>query len=137
LNVGADLSHSLWPMGVFFICAITLVGLMIGVSFLLGQRHAGRVTAEPYESGMPVSAIAGLRLNVKYYLIAILFVIFDVEAVFIYVWALSARELGWSSYVVIVTFIGVLLAALFYLSRLGAFNWGKSGERDRTKRGGS
>ncbi len=131
MNTGAVLSYSLWPMSVFFACAIVLAGLMIGVSFLLGQRHAGRVTNERYESGMPINGTVGLRFSVKYYLVAMFFVIFDVEALFIFAWAVSARSLGWSGYIEIVIFIGVLLAALFYLSKVGAFDWGTSKRRKR------
>jgi len=124
LNIGSDYPHSLWPLAVFFILAVIVAGLMIGLSFLLGQRHTGRVTNEPYESGMPITTAAGLRLSVKYYLVAMFFVIFDVEAAFIYAWAVSARALGWQGYVEIAIFIGVLLAALLYLSKLGGFSWG-------------
>jgi NADH-quinone oxidoreductase subunit A len=113
-------------MGVFFVCAVVIAGLMIGVSFLLGQRHVGRVTNEPYESGMPIDGAVGLRFSVKFYLVAMFFVIFDVEALFIFAWAVSARALGWPGYIEILIFIGILLAALFYLSKLDAFAWGTS-----------
>ena len=124
--------YFLWPMGVFFACAVVIAGLMIGVSFLLGQRHSGRATNVPYESGMPISGVVGLRFSVKYYLVAMFFVIFDVEALFIFAWAVSARALGWSAYIEIVIFIGVLLAALLYLQRLGALDWGTS-ERSKNR----
>ncbi len=136
MNTGLDPSYPLWPMALFFVLAVVLAVLMIVVSFVLGQRHTGRVTNEPYESGMPITGAAGLRLSVKYYLVAMFFVIFDVEAVFIYAWAVSARELGWPGYAEIVIFIGVLLAALFYLSRLDGFSWGPAKEiRAREQKG--
>jgi NADH-quinone oxidoreductase subunit A len=114
----------LWPLGVFSCCAVTVVVLMMAVSFLLGQRHTGRVTGEPFESGMPVTGDARIRFSIKYYLVAMFFVVFDVEALFIFAWAVSVREVGWSGYVEMVTFIGILLAALIYLWRLGALEWG-------------
>jgi NADH-quinone oxidoreductase subunit A len=129
LNTGAAPAYSLWPMGVFFICTAIIAGLMIGVSFLLGQRHRGRVTNEPYESGMPITGGVDLRFSVKYYLVAMFFVIFDVEALFIFAWAVSARALGWPGYIEIVIFIVVLLAVLLYLSKLGAFDWGTPRQR--------
>ena len=129
MNTGALPAYHLWPMAVFFACAVSVAGLMIGVSFLLGQRHEGRVTNEPYESGMPIGGAVGLRFSVKYYLVAMFFVIFDVEALFIFAWAVSARALGWPGYIAIVIFIGVLLAALLYLSKLGAFGWGTPRQR--------
>jgi NADH-quinone oxidoreductase subunit A len=114
----------LWPLGVFFGCAITVVMLMMAVSFMLGQRHTGRVTDEPFESGMPLTGDARIRFSIKYYLVAMFFVVFDVEALFIFAWAVSVREVGWSGYVEMVIFIGILLAALIYLWKLGALEWG-------------
>jgi len=96
---------------------------MIGLSALLGQRHRQRTTGDPYESGMVPTGSARLRFDVKFYLMAMFFVIFDMEAVFIYAWAVSARHLGWVGYVEILLFIGFLLLALFYLWRVGALNW--------------
>jgi NADH-quinone oxidoreductase subunit A len=97
---------------------------MISFSFVLGQRHAGRVTNEPFESGMPLTGTAMIRFSIKYYLVAMFFVIFDVESLFIFAWAVSVRELGWTGYIEIVIFIGILLAALAYLWKLGALDWG-------------
>lgn len=115
---------SLWPLGVFFGCAVTVVVLMMAVSFVLGQRHTGRVTGEPFESGMPLTGDARIRFSIKYYLVAMFFVVFDVEALFIFAWAVSVREVGWSGYVEMVIFIGILLGALIYLWKLGALEWG-------------
>jgi NADH-quinone oxidoreductase subunit A len=69
---------------------------------------------------------ARTRLDVKFYLVAMLFVIFDLEAVFIFAWSVSLREVGWQGYIEILLFIAILLAALFYLWRLGALDWGPS-----------
>jgi NADH-quinone oxidoreductase subunit A len=98
---------------------------MLGLSFLLGERHRERATGQPYESGVPVTGSARLRFDVRFYLIAVFFVIFDLEAVFIFGWAVDLRELGWPGYVEIVIFIGVLLAGLVYLWRLGALEMRK------------
>ncbi|MDD5170681.1 MAG: NADH-quinone oxidoreductase subunit A, partial [Syntrophales bacterium] len=85
----------------------------------------GRVTDEPYESGMPPTGTSRINFHIKYYLVAMFFVIFDAEALFIYAWAVAARELGWSGYIAIVVFIGILLIALLYLAETGALDWGK------------
>jgi NADH-quinone oxidoreductase subunit A len=114
----------LWPIVLFFGCTMAIVMLLIAVSHILGQRHTGRVSGEPYESGMPLTGDARIRFSIKYYLIAMFFVIFDVEALFIFAWSVSVRELGWSGYIMIVIFIGILLAALLYLWKLGALDWG-------------
>jgi NADH-quinone oxidoreductase subunit A len=111
-------------MAVFFLCSVIVVILMISFSFVLGQRHTGRVTNEPFESGMPLTGSARIRFSIKYYLVAMFFVIFDVEALFIFAWAVSVRELGWPGYIEIVVFIGILLAGLVYLWKLGALDWG-------------
>jgi NADH-quinone oxidoreductase subunit A len=97
---------------------------MIGASWLLGERHRDPHTALPYESGIVSEGSARVRLNVKFYLVAMFFVIFDLEAVFIFAWAIAARELGWAGYAEVVIFIGILLAALAYLWRMGALDWG-------------
>jgi NADH-quinone oxidoreductase subunit A len=115
---------SLWPLAVFFVCSVAVVILMIAFSFVLGQKHTGRVTNEPFESGMPLTGTARIRFSIKYYLVAMFFVIFDVEALFIFAWAVSVRELGWPGYIEIVIFIEILLAALVYLWKLGALDWG-------------
>ncbi len=98
---------------------------MIALSFFLGQRHSGRTTGEPYESGVPPTGPARAQFDVKYYLVAMLFVIFDVEAIFIFAWALRAKDLGWPGYVHAVIFVGILMAALAYVWRLGALDWGE------------
>jgi len=138
LNDAIHSSVSLWPLGLFIGCALAIAALMITLSYFLGERHRGRTAGEPYESGVPPTGPAGLRFDVKYYLVAMFFVIFDVEAVFIFAWAVSARELGRPGYGHAVIFIGVLLAALVYLWRLGALDWAGSGtvmENERRNRG--
>ena len=114
----------LWPMGIYFIAVLLLVAVMLGLSHVLGQRHRERATDDPYESGMVSTAPGRMRPDVKFYLVAMLFVIFDLEAVFIFAWSVSLRELGWTGYIEILVFIGVLFAALVYLWRLGALDWG-------------
>lgn len=114
----------LWPLGVYFILAVAVVVAMIGGSHVLGQRHQERATNTPYESGILNTGGARLHLSVKYYLVALFFVIFDLEAAFIFAWAIAARSLGWNGYITAVVFIGVQLIALAYLWRDGALDWG-------------
>jgi NADH-quinone oxidoreductase subunit A len=113
----------LWPLLVFGILAILIVSAMILVSAALGQRHRERATGDPYESGIVPTGSSRLRFDVKFYLMAMFFVIFDLEAVFIFIWAVNARQLGWSGYLEIAFFIGVLVLTLFYLWRLGGLDW--------------
>jgi NADH-quinone oxidoreductase subunit A len=113
----------LWPLAVYFAVVVLLVVGMLGLSYLLGQHHHERATGEPYESGVVSTGSARLRFSAKFYLIAMLFVIFDLETVFIFAWAVAFRELGWIGYLAVLVFIGVLLTALIYEWRIGALDW--------------
>jgi NADH-quinone oxidoreductase subunit A len=114
----------LWPILVYFFAVLTLVALMIGSSYILGERHKECQTGEPYESGVVSTGSARLRFDAKFYLVAMFFVIFDLEAVFLFAWTVALREVGWAGYIEILVFVSILLAALFYLWRLGALDWG-------------
>jgi NADH-quinone oxidoreductase subunit A len=122
--VGTTDPMSLWPLGAYIVCVVGVVVVMVGASFALGQRHSDRATGQPYESGIVSEGTARLRMTSQFYLMAMLFVIFDLEAVFIFTWAVAARELGWVGYGAIVLFIALLLVALVYLWRMGALAWG-------------
>jgi len=116
---------ALWPLGVYFIAVVALAATMLLLSYFLGQRHAERATGEPYESGITSTGSARIRFSVKFYLIAMLFVIFDLEAALIIGWAIAFREVGWAGYFGVLVFIGVLLAALVYEWRSGVLEWGR------------
>ena len=120
----------LWPMALFAVLAILAVGGMLAVSAVLGQRHSGGAREEIYESGIVSTGSARMRFDAKFYLMAMFFVLFDLEAVFIYAYAVAFRELGWTGYVEIVVFILILGAALFYLWRIGALEWGPQRRRN-------
>jgi len=132
LHMSVERPDILWPLVVYVAMALGLVTSMMVLSWLLGQRHADRATGEPYESGINPTGTARLRLSADFYLIAMFFVIFDLEAVFIFAWAVAAREVGWVGYTGVVVFIGVLVAALLYEWRMGALDW-----RARPQQGGS
>lgn len=116
----------IWPLLVYFVLVVVLVAAVLFVSYLLGQRHSESATGEPYEGGIVSEGSAHVRFSMRYYLVATFFVVFDLEAVFIFAWAGAVRELGWAGYCEIVLFIGVLFSALVYLWRVGALDW--SGE---------
>jgi NADH-quinone oxidoreductase subunit A len=117
---------TLWPLGVYSAIVLLLVVAMLVVSHLLGERHSDRATGAPYEGGILSEGSARVRFSVKFYLIAMLFVIFDLEAVFLFAWAIAGRELGWSGYAAMLFFVVTLVAALVYLWRIGAFEWSSS-----------
>jgi NADH-quinone oxidoreductase subunit A len=110
-------------LAVYVVAAFALVGLMLGASYLLGGRDHGRAKEEPFESGAIAVGSAQLRMPAKFYLVAMLFVIFDLEAVFLYAWAVSVRQLGWQGFAVAALFVAVLLGALFYVWRIGGLDW--------------
>src|SRR5664279_2364827 len=103
-----------WPFIAFAFIVIILVGVMIGLSYVLGERHKEKTTDEPYEAGIPPTGDARLRFSSSFYLIAMFFVIFDLDAAFIMLWAVSFRELGVPGYLGIVIFIAILLILLVY-----------------------
>ena len=123
---------SYWPLALYAACVVGLVVVMIGLSYLLGQRGR-RGVAEPFESGIVSAGSAHLRISAKFYLLAMFFVIFDLEVVFIVAWAIAARELGWPGYWEALIFVGVLGVALAYLWRLGALDWGTTARLRRQR----
>jgi NADH-quinone oxidoreductase subunit A len=112
-----------WPLALYFAVVVVLVGGMLGLSFVLGERHKERATGEPYESGILPTGSARTRLSVKFYLVALFFLIFDLEAAFLYAWAVALRDVGWTGYIEVLVFLGLLLVALIYLWRVGALDW--------------
>lgn len=122
-GAGAQPAAPLWPFAVYVAAALVVASAMLGLSYVLGQRHRGRETSEPYESGISSTGSARLRFSAHFYLIAMLFVIFDIEAVFLFAWAVSFRDVGWAGYLGALVFIGVLSIALLYEWRQGALEW--------------
>jgi len=118
-----------WPFIVFAFCVILLIGIMIGLSYLLGERHKEKTTDEPYESGIPPTGDARLRFSSGFYIIAMFFVIFDLDAAFIMLWAVSFRELGLPGYIGILVFIGLLIILLIYELSIGALEFGPDGKK--------
>ncbi len=134
------MSGLLWPLVVYAAAVLVVAAGMIGISYVLGQRHRERATVEPYESGVPATASARLRFSPRYYVVAMLFVVFDVETVFIIVWAVSLRETGWPGFLAALAFLAVLLAVLVYEGRAGAFDFALKGKdvlREMRKRDGA
>ena len=122
---------SLWPVLVYVVSVLVLVGGMLGLPYILGERHKQRTTGEPYESGMVPTGSARLRFDVRFYMIAIFFVIFDLETAFLFAWAIAFRQLGWLGFAEAVIFVAILLVALIYLWRTGGLDWGP---RRRTRK---
>ena len=113
----------MWPLLLYFALVLLLVSGMLLVSYVLGERHRERATGVPYEAGIESEGSARVRRTAKFYMIAMFFVVFDLEAVFLFSWAVAARELGWTGFCEAAIFTVILLAALLYLARVRALNW--------------
>lgn len=110
---------------VLIFCAgvlVVVLGMLGG--YFLGPQHTERATNTPYESGIMSTGSAKVRFPVHFYIVALFFVIFDLESIFIYGWSVSIRELGWRGFGQISVFISLLLVALVYLLRTGALDIG-------------
>ncbi len=119
-----DAAAPLWPFVVYGLAVLLLVATMLGLAWVLGQRRANRATNMPFESGVVSVGTPQIQMAVEFYLIAIFFVIFDLEVVFIFAWAIAFFELGWSGFIAITVFIVVLGVALLYELSTGALDWG-------------
>ena len=129
------LSLQLAMLAIYLAAALVLVAAMVAVGQVLGPRHFAPATVQPFESGVVTVGDARVRFSAQFYLIAMFFVVFDLESVFIYAWAVAARKVGISGYIEILVFIGVLLAALIYLWRVGALDWTPARSKARPRGG--
>lgn len=118
----------LWPLLLYAAAVLVIVGSMIGISYLLGERHKAPETDDPYEAGIESTGQARLRFSAHFYLVAMFFVIFDLEAAVVITWAVAFKELGWPGYIAVSVFIGVLIAVLVYEWRIGALDFGPKGK---------
>ena len=118
----------LWALVIHFLFAAVVVGGMLALSHVLGERHRGKDNPDrdvPYESGLaPVGPARG-RFPVQFYLVAIAFLIFDLEVVYLVAWALVARTAGWPAFWAMAAFTVVLLVGLLYEWRTGVLDWGR------------
>ena len=108
---------------IFFICAIVMVGAGMLASNLLSPKSRNLQKAEPYECGIPTTGTSWIQFRVGYYLFAIVFLIFDVETVFIFPWAVAMKQVGMAAFIEIVIFLLVLGLGLLYAWKKKAFVW--------------
>ena len=122
---------AIWPAALYAVLVLVVAAVILILSHVLGERQHHGPETEQYESGIKPAGPLPRRLSVEFYQIALFFVIFDLEAVFIFSWAVSARRLGWAGYFELLTFVVLLFAGLVYLWKTGALDWGASGRRRR------
>src|ERR671930_1234711 len=113
-------------LGVVIMIALGVgfAAVMIGLSVLLGPRNPTPEKLAPYECGMPAVGNARERQSVKFYLVAMIFLLFDIEIAFLYPWAVALRDLGWNGFAQVLLFMALLLAGYVYVWRKGALDWG-------------
>ena len=105
------------------VMAVGFGGVSVLLGKVLGPRNPSPEKSAPYECGMPAVGDARERQSIRFYLIAMIFLLFDIEVAFLYPWALALRELGWAGYVQVVLFTVVLVAGYIYVWKKGALDW--------------
>jgi NADH-quinone oxidoreductase subunit A len=118
-----------FPVLVQFVIAIALAGGLIAASTLLGKRARSPLKDTPYESGMAPVGSAHERFSVKFYLVGMVFILFDIEAVFLYPWAVVYRDLKLFGFFEMLIFVAVVLVGFFYVWKKGALDWGPAPKR--------
>ena len=118
-----------WAIIAFVIGVTFLCVFMLTVPLLLGGKSWGRAKQEQFESGVVSAGGARIRLSAKFYLVAIFFVVFDLEALYLYAWSTSVREVGWFGFTTVLIFVVDLLIALIYAVAVGALNWAPTDKR--------
>jgi NADH-quinone oxidoreductase subunit A len=111
------------PVGLMFIVALGFVATTILGTHLLGPNRKTKIKLDAFECGIEAKGNARLPFNIKYFLVAILFVLFDVEVIFMYPWAVNFSSLGIPGFVEMILFIAFLLVGFFYLLKKGALKW--------------
>lgn len=111
------------PIGIQLIFAVILVGGIITLTHVMGPKRKTSEKLENFESGIKGKGNARRPMAIKYFLIAILFVLFDVEVIFFYPYAVNFRELGWHGFLAIIMFVAFFLAGFIYIIKKGALNW--------------
>jgi NADH-quinone oxidoreductase subunit A len=118
-----SLTEEYFPVLLQALVAMLLAAGLITVSYLLGKRVKNRVKDMPYESGIVPTGDARQRFSVKFYLVAMLFILFDIEAIFLYPWAVVYRELLMAGFIEMLIFVVLILSGFFYIWKKGALDW--------------
>ncbi|HYI77723.1 MAG TPA: NADH-quinone oxidoreductase subunit A [Chryseolinea sp.] len=111
------------PIALMFLVALGFVGVTMVATHVLGPKRKTKTKLESFECGIESQGNARVPFNIKYFLVAILFVLFDIEVIFMYPWAVNFKELGKEGFVEMVIFIVALLIGFFYIRKKGALTW--------------
>jgi NADH-quinone oxidoreductase subunit A len=111
------------PIGIQLIFAIGLIAVIMFVTHSIGPKRSSAEKLQNFESGIEIKGNARQPIAVKYFLVAILFVLFDVEVIFFYPYAVNFKELGWQGFIAVTMFVGLFLSGFIYIIKKGALNW--------------
>lgn len=121
--MNSDMLEQYVPIGIMVLIGVVAGLVFTSINRFLGPRRPSEEKLSTYESGMEPVRSARERFSVKYYLVAMLFIVFDIEIVFMYPWAVKFRELGWFGFADMLVFIGILLVGYLYILKKGALRW--------------
>lgn len=122
-SVVTNTSYSYVPIALQLIFAVLFVALVLGVSDFLGPKRKTGDKLQTFESGIDSEGNARQPMAIKFFLVAILFVLFDVEVIFFYPYAVNFRELGWHGLSAVLMFVGFFILGFIYILKKGALNW--------------
>jgi len=111
------------PIALMFIVALGFVATTMFVTHLLGPKRKSKIKEDTFECGIEVQGNARIPFSIKYFLVAILFVLFDVEVIFMYPWAVNFKHLGLTGFLEMLTFVAFLLVGFYYIIKKGALKW--------------
>ena len=120
-----------FPVLVQIVIAVAIASALVGLSWLVGKRVRDRVKDSPYECGILPTGSARERFSVKFYLVGIVFILFDIEAIFLYPWVVVYRQLKMFAFVEMLLFVILILSGFFYIWKKGALDWAIAPQRDR------
>lgn len=126
-------SEVYFPVLVQVVIAMALAAGLLTASYLLGKRVRNKIKDTPYESGITPTGDARQRFSVKFYLVGMLFILFDIEAIFLYPWVVVYRELKMFAFVEMLIFVVLILSGFFYIWKKGALDWAESDRAGRKR----
>src|SRR5256885_5826918 len=126
-------AQTYFPVLIQILIAIAVAGGMIGASAILGRRVRDPVKSSPYESGMKPVGSARERFSVKFYLVGMVFILFDIEAIFLYPWAVVYRQLKLFAFFEMLLFIVLVLCGFYYIWKKGVLDWSADAKRQERR----
>lgn len=123
LQTTVDTAGSYFPVALQLLFAVGLIGFLMAVTHLIGPKRKTAQKLENFASGIESHGDARQPVAIKYFLVAILFVLFDVEIIFFYPYAVNFRELGWSGFWAVLMFVSFFLCGFIYIIKKGALKW--------------